>query len=483
MKKTIEHLTVFILLVPLFFINIRNSHDWGDDFAQYIHQAQNILNGTSQNETGYVFNENCYTAPKAYPTGFPLLLTPVIYSFGADFIYLDLYMTLFLVLSAFVGFLLLRHYLSYLTALFTVLIVAYNPLFLNFKTEVLSDLPFTFFSMLCLFLLHKKENTALSILLGLLIAFTLHIRSAGIALIASYIFYKVILEQPWKNFAFQKYKFSLITIATGLLSYFLILFAFSCDVNYTSTPQTQGYWEMINDHFSYNAHQLSWMFRGYDLKVYFSIGILASSGLLVFSILGLAYQFKENKTSFLVGYLVIYVLMVINHRSSHQGLRFLYPVIFLLFLFAVLGFKKAIESLLTPKKWMALIIGLLVLYTYNYEIGHLQDNKDTIIDGPQLPESQELFTYINKELPAGCIIAFDKPRTLALYTKSQSFTFNPQANNESMINDLKRLKGNYLLTNETQSTDNIKAFPINDSLHCKLIFHNKSFKLFRLQGL
>jgi len=32
-----------LVLVPLFFINARNSHDWGGDFAMYIMQAINIV--------------------------------------------------------------------------------------------------------------------------------------------------------------------------------------------------------------------------------------------------------------------------------------------------------------------------------------------------------------------------------------------------------------------------------------------------------
>jgi 4-amino-4-deoxy-L-arabinose transferase-like glycosyltransferase len=482
-KKTLEYSIVALCLLPLFFINIRTSHDWGDDFAQYIHQAQNILSGTSQNETGYIFNESCYTAPKAYPTGFPILLAPVIYFFGANFYYLNLYMTLFLALSAFVGFLLLRNYTSYLTALVIALIVAYNPLFLNFKTEVLSDLPFTFFSMLCLLILHKKENLSLSILLGVLMGFSLHIRSAGLALSVCYLLYKFLIENSWRNFSFKTHKNTFVTVIAGLIAYFLIQIIFPCDVNYTSTPQTQSYWEMINDHFSYTLHQLSWMFRGYDSKVYFSIGVLASSCLVVFSLLGLAQSFKDNKKSFLVGYTVIYIAMVVNHRSSHQGLRFMYPIIFLLFLFTFIGFKKAIEPIFKPNRWLTLLIGAIVLFSYHFEILHLQENKLAIVDGPQLAESQEVFNFIDTQIPAGSIVAFDKPRTLALYTKAQSFTFAPDANDEGILNDAKRLKANYILTNATQSTDNLKAFPLKDTAHCQLVYTNKLFNLFRLKGL
>src|SRR5690348_3895611 len=102
------YLFVSLLCVPLFFINVRDWSDWGDDFAQYIHQADNILSGKPQNETGYIFNENFPTySPKVYPPGFPILLTPVIAIKGNSIFHLNLYITVFLFLFA----LLLFHFL------------------------------------------------------------------------------------------------------------------------------------------------------------------------------------------------------------------------------------------------------------------------------------------------------------------------------------------------------------------------------------
>ncbi len=480
MKKFIKYGLVILFLIPLFFINIKTSHDWGDDFAQYLHQAQNILAGISQNETGYVFNENCYTAPIAYPTGFPLLLVPIVYFFGINFFYLNLYMSLFLVLASFVGFLILRKHMSFINANCIMLVIAYNPLLINFKAEVLSDLPFIFFSLLCIYLIINKQNLWLSIFLGLLMAFTLHIRTAGIALIVTYLIYRFFIESSWKDFSISIHQNNFVTILTGLVFYFFFHFEFPCDVNYTSTPIFGSYWEMLNDHFSYNMHQISYMFRWYDMKSYFSIGVVASSFLLVFSILGFFYFFKENKKSFLTGYTFIYLGMVINHRSSHQGLRFIYPIIFILFLFAAIGIKTNLQQLLKQTKYFGLVSAMLILFSYNYEIAKIYQTQNVVVDGPQLPESKMLFSFINLTLSPNSIIAFDKPRALALYTKVKSFTFAPNASQEIISNDIKRLKANFILTNETQSSEEIKKMLINDTLNYHLIFNNKLFKLFAI---
>src|SRR5262245_45027920 len=77
---------IFLLLcsIPLFFLNIHNGHSpGGDDYAQYIKEAQNLANGLPYFRSNYVFNKyNFFYSPPQYPPGFPLLLAPVIKVWG-----------------------------------------------------------------------------------------------------------------------------------------------------------------------------------------------------------------------------------------------------------------------------------------------------------------------------------------------------------------------------------------------------------------
>src|SRR5665213_140532 len=85
-----------VLLIPLFFINIRDSHDWGDDFAQYIQQAINSTKGIPQSESGYIYNREIDIV--ARPVGFPLMLAPVYMVFGNSIKAFSVTITLFLFL-------------------------------------------------------------------------------------------------------------------------------------------------------------------------------------------------------------------------------------------------------------------------------------------------------------------------------------------------------------------------------------------------
>ncbi len=481
MKKIIEVALIIVCLIPLFFINVKNSHDWGDDFAQYVHQAKNINSGVSQNQTGYIFNENCFTGPIAYPVGFPLLLSPIVKFWGLDFYHFNLLQSLFLALSCLLGFLMIRQYSSFLTAIFVSLIVAYNPMLLNFKTEVISDLSFTFFSMFSLYLMQKKQNVFLSILLGLLIAFSIHIRSVGVLLVFTYLFNQVFLQASIRNFSLKANVNTGITLFTCILFYLGLKLAWPCNTNYPGFFETEHYWRTVNEHLSYNLYHLSMFFRGYPVESYWHIGIMASAALLVFALFGVFHFYSENKKSIYVYYLPVYVLMVISYKFSHAGMRFLYPVLFLLFLFAVIGLKKAILPWIQKQHYLALLLGSLVLFSYHEEIQRIQSRETEVLDGPQSKTAVEAFQYINAHIVPNSIVAFDKPRALCLYTHVQSFAIFPAANSEQIAEDLKKFKAGYYLSHETQSTDVLKQYPLQDSSRFKLIYANADFKLFRIQ--
>ena len=151
--------TLCAFLIGMFFLTtIREGHDWGDDFSQYIGHAQNLARGESYADTGYIYNpQNPVVGPRLYPPGFPVLLAPVVGMFG-----LDLRPMKILVLGFFVGSLLVMVRLfrtvlptPYLAAL--VLIVGLNPYFWELKDHVLSDIPFLFFGLLSLDLFTQAD--------------------------------------------------------------------------------------------------------------------------------------------------------------------------------------------------------------------------------------------------------------------------------------------------------------------------------------
>ncbi|WP_367328316.1 hypothetical protein, partial [Lentimicrobium sp.] len=82
-RQSVAAAIALLLFLPLLFLNIRADHDWGDDFAQYLAQAENIARFHPMPQTGYVYNEFYPSlGPKAYPPGFPLMISAITGKYG-----------------------------------------------------------------------------------------------------------------------------------------------------------------------------------------------------------------------------------------------------------------------------------------------------------------------------------------------------------------------------------------------------------------
>lgn len=479
-KGVIQNLCMFILLCPLLFLNIKNSHDWGDDFAQYIHQAKNINEGVSQNETNYIFNNDFFIGPVAYPTGFPLLLSPVIKHYGVNYRVLNVYMSLFLILGCFVGFLLIRKHTRFVTALLTTLVIAYNPTMVNFKTEILSDLPFTFFSLLCLWLITQNYKWLGVVMIGLCIAFTAHIRSIGMILLFVFIWQQlstIIREKVKKSEVY----FPLIAgLSSFALLYLLLKMLFPTYTNYPTLFETNELWLTINDHISYNYDKLYMFFRSYETKNFFYIGVLSSCSLIVFSFLGFIRYFKDQRFSPVVIYMATYLFIVLTFKLGDAGLRFLFPVLPLIFLFAIIGLSHTLRSFDLNHRILPLLFGSLILYSYYEEILKINDRVNEVYEGPDKPQGKEMFAYIQDHLTTNDVVHFDKPRALALYTQVKSFAMNPYTDTFDPKSELNKFKASFLLTNDILTDPKIRNFAQNDTSYCRLICSINEYRLYKL---
>src|SRR5215212_141462 len=170
---------VFVIVVISLIIGagtLRRGHEWGDDFASYILQAKSIVDGTTsefvEHNSWTIFQSSIQIGPVAYPWGYPLILTPAYIIKGINPLALKLPGLFF-----YVGFLVCLYQLltPRLTRTESVLIVAvfaFNPLLIQFLDQILSDIPFLFFSTLSLLLItENKQNDMHFALIGLTIFF------------------------------------------------------------------------------------------------------------------------------------------------------------------------------------------------------------------------------------------------------------------------------------------------------------------------
>lgn len=124
------------LLINL--VTVKDGHNWGDDFAQYIIHAQNMLNGRP-----YLEGLNLDSWVTGLP-GYPLVLAGLMAVFGLSFPVFKAANALFWAGNCIVVFYIARRYLRIEFAAAASLILASSPFIFTFKQNVLSDILFAF---------------------------------------------------------------------------------------------------------------------------------------------------------------------------------------------------------------------------------------------------------------------------------------------------------------------------------------------------
>ena len=196
-----------VVLGVVCFLTTRPGHDWGGDFAQYIQHARNIAAGREYADTGYVYSRYyTYLAPRTYPPGFPLLLVPFYYLFGPDVEVFKLLVAFFYVASFAMCVLYFRERVPPLLSLAGSALLFFNPWMLNFKNQIISDMPFLFFLLLSLFWVrraYRAERPAVlhAMICGILFACAAAIRTPGVLLVPALLVFDIYRHKRLTRFA------------------------------------------------------------------------------------------------------------------------------------------------------------------------------------------------------------------------------------------------------------------------------------------
>ncbi|GAB4491517.1 MAG: hypothetical protein Fur0016_23140 [Anaerolineales bacterium] len=478
---TKRHLFILILIVLtaalLSFTMLTRGHPWWDDFASYVMQARAILNGDMdefvRRNAFTVQNSSYPPGPVAYPWGYPLLLAPVVALFGIHPLALKLVGVAFYALFLVVFFLLARTRLAENESFLLLGVLAVNPMLLQANDLILSDIPFLVVSTLGVLLIDRWSKKSPDFLLGLAISLTIFsatfLRTNGILLfIPLTVALLVRYGTNWKP-ALQQLLPPLVVF--GLL-YLAAAWIFP-----NGQDSYLSHFSMFNlprlwGNFLFYLWLPSWTFNGIPGGVIF-YPILAV--FLLFS------GFTHWKRDLAIHAYSLATLGLFILWPERQGLRFIYPVLPFLFIFAFDGLNLAIERL--PTDWQSLapraatgFWGLLLLLSFATSVylawGNLSANRE--INGPFDEFSYDLYEFIRDETPADAVIVFVRPRAMRLFTDRDSFM-------TTRCEDLPR--GNYAAIHEKIgdvgqiSPEQITSCP---SVTLQEIFNNRRFTVYRI---
>jgi hypothetical protein len=434
-----------ILLISLVIgaCTLRRGHEWGDDWAWYVLQAQSILKGTTADfmqTSAFTNNESTtYVGPLAYPWGYPLILTPAYAIKGINPLALKIPALFFYTGFLVCLYLLLRARLTEMESLLLVALFAFNPLLLQFLDQILSDIPFLFFSTLSLWLITKEgqRSTQRNILIGACIFLVAFLRATGILLLGCFLmveFFRLLTNhRDWKVVK-QIVLDSLTVCGSFILLWGLnsILFPSGGDsylAQYAGLS-VETVKQMIAAYFyayaSFLGEASGWRYLYYVLVVFFLIGAWT--------------RWKDE-----LFFILFFGLWMIVHVAYPywQGPRYIFPLlpIFIYFTFQGMKFvaQKLPERYVLVGRWAVYgfwaSIALVFLFTSSlHAYVNLQNNR--AINGPFDAYSKEVYKYIKEETPATSVVIFFKPRVMRLMT----------GHNTIMSTECNRMfKGDYLV--------------------------------------
>ena len=468
-------IVIVLLSIGIGSSTLTRGHEWGDDFASYIMQAQSIVDGKTKEfveHNAFTISESSILiGPVAYPWGYPLLLTPAIIFKGVHPLTLKLPGLLFFVGFLICLFLVTRDRLTGPESLLLLALFAFNPTLIKFLDQILSDIPFLFFIFLGLLLITKLEqNRWRYITLGAVMFFAFFIRTTGIILLASFL-----IHQAFRFYIYQNERKTIVLNSALSVITFGLLWFISAQV----FPNGQGtYFEQlkgltpaiflknISGYISlfgiFFGNGPAWIYLFYALAVFFLIGM----------------WMRRNVDQIFIIFGVLYFLAML-FWPEWQGMRFLFPILPIFVYLTFQGIRIVITKL--PAKYYVvgertiygfwlLIIGVFFLSSSSHAYANLQDNRK--INGPFDPFSTDVYNYIRAETPADSVIVFFKPRAMRLFTNRDTL----------MSMDCGRLTlGDYVVISKKAENSQVPPNEIDKcGLSLKNLFENQRFIIYEV---
>jgi hypothetical protein len=418
-------LLIIILLISVVIgsSHLTRGHEWGDDFASYIMQAKSIVHGDMQKfveHNSFTINQSTsQIGPVAYPWGYPLILTPFYALKGISPLALKLPGLFFFAGFLVCLYLLMSNHFTRIEGLLLVSLFAFNPLLIDFLDQILSDIPFLFFSMLALLMMtnEKKKSTLDYVLLGAVIAFAFFIRTTGILFLASFLIVEI--YRAWSDritYHSATSTFRGIFIVCIVFGVFWAVYSLIFPGGSESyLDQLRGFkfetaLSFINDYFqlfsAFFGQSIVWKYLYYVFCIFFLIGL---------------WLRRRNDLALIV-FFSLWMLMLITW-PIWQGPRFIFPLLPIFIYFTFQGMKSVINKLPEAHRQLgqSVFYGFWILtagiFLFNSSVNayaNLQNNRS--INGPFDPFSIQVYDYIKDKTSPDSVIVFFKPRAMRLMT-------------------------------------------------------------------
>ncbi len=482
---------IFLLLLfslPLLWLNVRDSQYWTDDFASYLHQAQNICEGKSQSETGYLFNPRyIFMGPPAYTIGFPLLIAPVYAVFGHDIrVYLIL-MTLLLIIFLFAMYIFLSSRIKPLYAFLLCLIIAYNPATLFMKGEIMCDICVALFLLLNIIFYERwrvKPQMRYPILLALLNGLLLSLKVTGFVMSVALLFnlLKLLFQKRVTGKNKLVFRNTVIMFFGGPGIYFLlneVLFPIPHGgiSFYMSITKSGSYGDTILQNLDNYITQFQNFFTP-EMEKWNALPNISAAVMLSLTVIGFILKIKKQ-FALTDSVFILYTIVLLIYPYQ-AGIRFVFPLLPFACYYIYLSAQQ-LALAFKHKQLIAICAAIILLLQYRTSIENMIESCDQVVDGPQRHDAQVAFEFIRNHTAPNSIFDFRRPRALTLYSNRKSCCNFPWGNPEDVLANIDSLQVNYCLTNSRDVNPGMDSLINLKPELFKKIWYNNQFTVYKFR--
>lgn len=462
--------TLLATITVFYGSTLRPGHIWGDDFAMYIHHAQNIVEGRPYADTGYIFNPAAPVSPRMYPPAFPLLLSPLYKLYGLNLMPMKLEQVVSFVLALTAVYFFFRRDLGQEYSLALLAILGLSPIFWAAKDNVLSDLPFLLFFYVAAVLVRFTDSSAdkrWAILVGLALYLALGTRSTGIALIGGLVVYDLLKTRTPKRAAVALgvcaglFLAQSWLIGSGLRNYegHIEPTLHTIAVNLISYPRSlAGFWVA-------------------SVRNAFSILLLLPIALLTAA--GAYFRFKSGLTIVEAVFAPYFVMMILWPFSP--GIRLAFPLIPWTVFLVLYGLRN-LAMLFAPRYSTALLCVLLLLISIPSALAYHRMDFGPIRESTGLPEFNSLCAAVRDRTAPADVLIYFRARALALYTGRRASSYNHNGSEEELERWAGSIQARYLIISDAFDEDHgfLSHYVEHHASTLELVYQNAHFKLYRI---
>ncbi len=470
-------LPLLAIILATYVVTLKSGVHWGDDFAYYLHHAQNLIAGRPYAETGLIENPAVRNlSPRYYPPGFPILIAPALEIFGFDYTAMKVEIALLFVVGLWFMYVLFHDRLTDWQAVVVVVLIGLNPVLWELRNEVISDLPFltaTYGSLALIQWLSARyagdPPAVWGVATGISIYLAYSVRQPGLMLIPALLCFDLMRAHRVRLFSIL----ATVTAGVAMGAQRLVLGSDGRSALFDFSPHwlisslvgnLRGSDEFWHNAWSPAASKV--VFLGALALIALGLWAALRSGIRIYDLFGL-----------------FYILLIVPY--PYLSVRYLIPIVPLLMLYLVLG-TAFVTRRFSRKIAMASTACVLAMILASYGSNYAAASSSPIREGVSDPQFVALCEYVRANTALDSRFVVRKPRVFTLLTDRAAATYSPSQQPAELLKFMGSIHATYLAWGDPPAVDFdtdlviLQRFIDDYGSRLTLIYQNPHYRLYRL---